>query len=272
MNAIGIRQGRLSPPPDRSLRRFPYDSWHGEFAHAQACGFDAIEWLFGADGHAVNPVWSDDGRLEIAGCVRATGVRVQSLCADYFIAHPLFRVSREARQHRAAVLMQLIAAAAQVGVTLIVLPVLEESAIESPADEDHLLEALSEPLENAMATGVHIALEADLRAADCVRLVERARCAALGICYDTGNAAATGADLADDLHLLAPHLLEVHIKDRQTNGGVSVPLGEGNADFDRFFAAAAAVGYSGPFVLETPPGDHPLESAASHLAFVRSRQ
>ena len=219
----------------------------------------------------MNPVSSGKGRSEIAARVRATGVRVQSLCADYFIAHPLFRVSSEARQRRAAVLTRLIAAAAEVGVTLIVLPVLEQSALQTAADEDHLLDALSEPLESALARGVRIALEADLRATDCVRLVERARCAAMGICYDTGNAAARGADLAEDLHLLAPHVLEVHIKDRRKNG-VSVPLGEGDADFDRFFAAAAAVGYSGPFVLETPPGDHPLESAASHLAFVRSRQ
>ena len=271
MNAIGIRQGRLSPPAGGSLRGFPHHSWHREFEHAHACGFDAIEWLFASGDHTVNPVWSDEGRSEIAGRVRATGVRVQSLCADYFITHPLFRVSSEARQCRAAVLTQLITAAARVGVTLIVLPVLEASAIQTLEDEDHLLDALAEPLERASATGVRIALEADLGAADCLRLVERAQCAALGICYDTGNAAARGADLAEDLHLLAPHVLEVHIKDRRRNG-LSVPLGEGDADFERFFGAAAAVGYSGPFVLETPPGEHPLESAAAHLAFVRSRR
>ena len=271
MNAIGIRQGRLSPPPGGSLRAFPHQSWPREFDYAHACGFDAIEWLFGADDHTRNPIWSDDGRSAIAGRVRGTGVRVPSLCADYFIAHPLVRVSGEERQRRVAVLMHLIGAAAEVGVTLIVLPLLEESALQTLTDEVHLFDALSEPIASAAANGVRIALETDLPAEDCVRLLERAASARVGICYDTGNAAARGADFAEDLHLLAPDVLEVHIKDRRRNGR-SVPLGEGDANFERFFSTAAAVGYRGPFVLETPPGTDPLESAATHLAFVRSRQ
>jgi len=48
-----------------------------------------------------------------------------------------------------------------------------------------------------------------------------------------------------------------------------VPLGQGAVDFAAFFAALAALPYTGPVVLETTPGTDYAEAAQRHLAFVR---
>ena len=53
-------------------------------------------------------------------------------------------------------------------------------------------------------------------------------------------------------------MFNVHIKDR-LRGGTTVPLGTGNADFGRIFAALARTGYRGNYILQTAratDGDH----------------
>jgi L-ribulose-5-phosphate 3-epimerase len=259
MNAVGIRQGRLA------------SAWEDEFAHAAACGFETIEWLFSAQGYETNPVWTDPGVDRIRELMDSTGVIVRSLCADYFISLPFFRVTDDARTRSISVLSTLIARSGQAGIRTIVLPALEGGEIRSPAECSQLLAALAPLLDIAGEQDVCLALETELPAAEGLRLVESAGHQALGICYDTGNAAAKGYELCREMQMLGRHVREVHIKDRRLHGP-SVPLGRGATDLDGFFKTARVEKYSGAFILETPPGDDPLGMAAAHLAFVRERQ
>lgn len=263
-------QGRLSPPVLGRLQAFPWSSWEEEFTRARECGFDIIEWLFEAERYEQNPIWTESGLNRIRKRIAATGVQVRTLCADYFMAHPFFRVSEHERAQSVAVLTSLITRAATVGVRTILVPVLEASEIRTDAEKVELLSSLSEPLSLAADHGIRLGLETELLADEYRDLIEQGNHAALGVYYDTGNAAAIGYDVITDLVTLNPFLCGVHIKDRR-RGGPNVPLGQGDVDFMNVFRVLAKVGYSGPIVLETASGADFLSIASRHLKFVKDR-
>jgi L-ribulose-5-phosphate 3-epimerase len=271
-NPIGIMQGRLSPPVSFRLQAFPTGAWQEEFARARLCGLDTIEWLFEADdgrGHSYleNPLWSNAGRAEICRKVDETGIQVKTCCADYFLPHPFFRVTQAERLESIAVLNQLIANAALVGVQSILLPVLEISEMRTADEKALLLESLKGPLDLAAQMNICLGLETELPPEQYLALVEDAHHSALGVYYDTGNNAAQGHDIAADARKLGARLVGIHVKDRK-RGGSSVLLGQGDADFHGFFAVVKEAGYRGPIILQTAFGANYLEIASRHRHYV----
>jgi hexulose-6-phosphate isomerase len=91
---------------------------------------------------------------------------------------------------------------------------------------------------------------------------------ALGIYYDLGNATSHGYNPSKDIRKIGQFLVGVHIKDRKVGGG-SFPLSEGDTDFMGGFQALIEIGYEGPFILETPRGVDPVDTARKHLDFVK---
>jgi L-ribulose-5-phosphate 3-epimerase len=266
---FGIMQGRLSPPGARP-QSFPFDSWQTEFRRAQAYGFDLIEWLFAAADYERNPIWTQAGLADIQQCITATGVSVTSICADYFVDHQILRVPPGERRRHLQVLNELIERAAQLKAPVIVLPVLEAGELREAADDAILLDSLMEPLSLAHSRGVTLALESNTPADRYLNLIRQAAAPALSICFDTGNRVAHGLDIVADIHLLAPHVSEVHIKDRLLKGP-NVPLGEGAAPLHGFLEAVTSGPFSGPFILETTVGDDYESHAKRNLSFTRSR-
>ncbi len=250
------------------LQAFPWSSWRGEFDRARACGFDAIEWLFEAERFEENPLWAQTGVDEINRCVRASSIPVSSVCADYFMAHPFFRVSSAARTESVRVLERLIARAASVGARTVLIPVLEAGEVRTTEEGDVLLEALRRPCEAAGRAGIRLGLETELPASEYLALVENGGHPSLGVYYDTGNAAAKGFAIENDVAMLGARLVGVHVKDRPL-AGASVPLGRGAASFAPFFEALRSARYSGPLILQSTSDDDYLAAARAHLAFVR---
>ena len=270
MNPIGIMQGRLSPPATFRLQAFPWNSWQQEFENARQCQIDLIEWLFEADDYDKNPIWGEEGIQAIKKQVAASGTRVLTCCADYFMPHPFFRVSEMERKESIRVLNQLIRNTAQVGVRTILVPVLEICEIRTPAEKDQLLESLREPLKIAEEEGVILGLETEMLAPDYLALVKEGGSSRLGVYYDTGNNAAQGHDITADASILAPYLVGIHVKDRKL-GGSTVLLGEGDADFDGFFQVVRRAGYTHPVILQTAFGHDYLGIARRHTHFVATR-
>lgn len=264
---LGIMQGRLSPARERP-QSFPSDSWQEELARARSFGFELLEWLFTAAGYERNPIWSSEGVAIVRERVKASGLRVESICADYFVAHPLVRMPDPERSQHIQVLNALIARAAELGSRVIVVPALEEGDVYGPDDIAALAGALRGSLSLAKAEGVTLALESNMPADRYLELVSAAPL--LGICFDTGNRTAAGLDIVSDIAHLARHVRVVHIKDRLL-GGPNVPLGTGAAPLDAFLAALVDAAYSGPVILETTVGENYAAHARRNLDFVRSR-
>lgn len=269
MNPIGIMQGRLSPPHSQRLQAFPWNSWEQEFAYAREQRLNYIEWLFEAEEYERNPIWTQEGVRRINELVQAQGVAVNSVCADFFLAHPFFRVPSDERAASIRVLKRLIRQAAHIGVKIILIPVLEVAEIHSEIDAALLVDAMRDCLPSAHECGIHLALETELPADQYKSLIMDIGDDHIGVYYDIGNAAAQGYDTAQDIRHLGPLLRGVHVKDRILRGS-SVPLGEGSVDFAACFSALREIGYSDSLVLQTFFESDFLSYAKHHIKFVRS--
>ncbi len=93
--AIGIMQGRLSPPEDNRFQSFPRSSWREEIARARVAGLDYIEWIYDDYGSPVNPITSEDGIGELAALKAKYGLGTPAICADWFMDFPLVRCTEE---------------------------------------------------------------------------------------------------------------------------------------------------------------------------------
>ncbi len=200
-----------------------------------------IEWLFEAERFEENPIWTDGGVTRIRALAEEHGVDIRSVCADYFMAHPFFRVPETERRRSVDVLRRLVERAAAVGVRVVLVPVLEISEIRTPDEEETLAAALEECLPAARACGVRLGLETELEAPAYAAFAERFGGASVGVYYHIGNEAACGYDQERDLERLGLLVCGVHVKDRPL-GGVNVPLGCGAADIPGALAALVRAG------------------------------
>lgn len=265
---VGVMQGRLSPRPPGKLQEFPWSSYAAEFPKAARLGLHSIEWIFEAPRYEENPIWTEAGREEIRGLVAATGVRVQSVCADYFMVHRLAGESPAALAHHRDVLADLIVAAHAVGADRILIPLLETSAVETPELKREVALSLRSAVPLAERYGVTLGLEMEIPGHEYAKVIESVGSAKVRAYYDTGNSTAQGLDIAEDIEPLLPLLHAVHIKDRVKGGG-SQPLGTGDTNFQEFFPRLLRAGFKGDFVLQHYFDEHPELEVERSLSFVQ---
>ena len=263
-------QGRLSTSASGRIQEFPHDTWQREFALAADCGFDAIEWVFEADRHSDNPMWTAGTLSRIEKVAAESGVRVSSICADYFMAYPLTAADVAARRSAVQVLGRLVEHGAHVGVERIVIPLVDSAAVRTPAELDWLEESLSTVIGRAAEAGVELALETELGAPALDGFLRRFEPPGPSVVYDLGNSAALGYDAPRDLRALAGLITEIHVKDRVRGGG-TVPLGAGDADLPAAFATLRDIGFAGLCVLQGAPGPRgrEVETVRGYLRLVR---
>ena len=269
VNPIGIMQGRLSPPMPGRLQAFPRGTWQQEFERARAIGFDCLEWVFEADEYEQNPLWRESGVKKILELQTRHQVAVKTVCADYFMIHPLFRGLAAERSRSVAVLQRLIEQASRIGTKVILIPVLEEAEIQSRSELEQLAESVGECLPLARAGNLRLGLEAELPGEEYLQLIDFLHSPQVCVYYDTGNNAARAHDLGQDIRLLGSRIGGMHLKDRKRGGG-SVMLGTGDADFGAVLEALRAVAYRGPLILQPAFGADFLGDARRNLDFIRA--
>ena len=265
---IGVMQGRLSPRPEGKLQEFPWRSYREEFAKAARLGLHSIEWIFEASRFDENPLWTESGREEIRELTAVSGVRVQSVCADYFMAHRLAGESSLSLAQNRDVLAELIVAANAVGADRILIPLLETSAVDSTELKREVVVSLRSAVELAERYGVTLGLEMEIPGGEYAKLVDSVGSPRVRAYYDTGNSTAQGLDIAQDIIPILPVLHAVHIKDRVRGGG-SKPLGTGDTNFHGFFPALLRAGFRGDFVLQHYFEADPELEAERSLSFVQ---
>jgi hexulose-6-phosphate isomerase len=255
---IGFKQGRLSPLVPASFQPFPWEHWRDEFPAAQQSGFPLIEWMLDHPRHAENPVMTPHGRAEISELCRAHGIRVRSLTGDLFMQAPFWQAEGGERSQRLRELDAVIEACGAAGITMIVLPLLDNGSLHSRVEEDVLVGELVAREPALRHHGIRILLESDYGPAELARLVARLPVTAFGINYDTGNSASLGWDCGEELAAYGDRIVSVHLKDRIKGGG-TVPLGTGSADLPKVLGMLVKRGYTGGYILESAratDGDH----------------
>lgn len=258
MNPIGVMQGRLLPKYQGRYQAHPVGYWSSEFAIARRFGLDCIEFILDFNEAECNPLLRDGGLDEIHAAVERSGVRVLSVCADYFMERPLHSPDEALAAQSIAVLRRVLRAGRALGVSDIVIPCVDHASLSNRDDRQRLVAALQTVLDAAEEAGINLSLETDLAPHAFGELLacfeDGAR---VTVNYDIGNSAALGYDLEEELDVYGSRITDIHIKDRQWGGG-PVMLGSGAADFQKFFRKLAEFDYRGPFVMQAYRDDEGL--------------
>jgi len=222
---MGIIQGRLLPPVNNFIQKFPEGDWRNEFELLEDMGLTHIEWLVTEERFEDNPLFTKDIRdLPIA----AFGLDVMNnsgIAEGKFFQDHMFPIAE-------AVLGQ--------GYNKLSLPLLEASSMRFGGRKQ--IRAYLHNLLRRYPT-LEVSLELDLFwAEDILDLVDHDR---LFVTYDIGNLTGVTAE-GVTFDWWRPHreFLEtlyyagkidcIHLKDKNY-GGVNVTPGEGRAPFKEIF-------------------------------------
>lgn len=250
---IGIMQGRLVSPVSERIQAFPRENWVEEFPRAAAAQLDSIEWIYDVYGEDVNPLCTDEGIAHLREISDKHGVVVRSICADYFMDKPLVRASTAELAERLEKFEWLLEQCHKANIMRVVLPFVDQSAINTAAEGKSVAEALWRILPIAEGFGIEVHLETSLDPDAFRMFLASVLHPSLKVNYDSGNSASLGYHPSDEFAAYGERIGSVHIKDRQYGGG-TVPLGTGSADFQAVFAGLKALDYTGDFVLQVARG------------------
>lgn len=255
---IGFMQGRLSPQIDDKIQAFPWPFWRDEFPLAQALGFARLEWTLDHDDLAANPLMTAEGQAEIRALSAGHDIAVSSITGDCFMQAPFWKATGVARAALVEEMADVIRAGAAVGATIVVVPLVDNGAVETPDEEAALAEGLAALTPLLRETGVRIAFECDYPPTRLASFIADFPADVFGINFDIGNSASLGWTPREEIPLIAPRMINVHVKDRVL-GGTTVPLGQGDADLPTVFELLKQAGYEGFLILQTAraaDGDH----------------
>jgi len=244
---IGIMQGRLSKPIGNQIQSFPKYTWRYEFEKASKCGFEFIEWVF--DLYENNPIFDNETIKEIGFLSEKHRVKINAVCGDFFMEKKLFHVSEFELKKNVSVLKNLIKRCHDLDIKILEIPLVDSSSLRNDNDKEQLTQGLHGVLPLAEENNVQITLETDLPPSSFKELLTKFNHPNIKANYDTGNSVALGYNTQEELVKLEPWLANIHIKDRVYQAD-TVPLGDGNTNFDLFFETLSRIKYEGDLIIQ----------------------
>ena len=260
--------GRLSKQIDGKIQTFPIDTWREEFKKAAKCGFELIEWIFDTQK---NPIMDKEEIKEMEFLSNEFGVKINAVCADYFMEKKLFNVSNVETSENLNVLKELINKCQDLEIKILEIPLVDSSSLKSNQDKVQLIENLEKILPVAEKNDVKLTLETDLSPDSFKELLSRFNHPNIKANYDTGNSASLGYDVQEELKAFGSLISNIHIKDRKFHGN-TVPLGNGDTNFDLFFSELKKINYTGDFSIQgarEEPKTKPEDTCKKYLDFVK---
>ena len=247
---VGFMQGRLCAQVGGRIQAFPWDEWELEFPRAQALGLRLMEWTLDQEGLRENPLLTPRGQARIRRLGELHGLAVASLTGDCFMQAPFWKAQGVERTALQTDFMEVAAACGAVGISMVVVPLVDNGALANRAQEDLLVDFLLAHRPDFKRHGVSVLFECDFAPPELARFIGQLPAREFGINYDIGNSAALGYAPAAEFACYGTRVQNVHVKDRVL-GGTTVPLGTGNADFKTVFAELAKLHYGGNYILQT---------------------
>jgi L-ribulose-5-phosphate 3-epimerase len=258
---IGFMQGRISPMVDGKIQAFPWNHWQDELPLAQELGLGLLEWTIDQERLHENPLMHEDGRKTIRELMDKCSLSIPSLTGDCFMQAPFWKAEGSRRVELLRDFDAVVEACSALGVEFIVVPLVDNGCLDGQIQEDDLVAILEEMVPSLRERCVRVVFECDYKPSELARLMERFDPSVFGVNYDIGNSAALGFDPQEELLCYGERILNVHVKDRLL-GGATVPLGTGNADFEKVFASLGALGYRGNYIMQTARANEGLHAAA----------
>ncbi len=261
-------QGRLLPKYNGRYQAHPVGTWQDEFPIAAELGLDCIEFILDHNDCKKNPLMTKSGRQQIQSVSERTGVRVLSVCADYFIESPLHSNNEKSARQSTEVLVELLNASVELGIKDIVVPCVDQSSIRDEHLRDRFAEVLLSIVPEAERCGINLCLETDLNPSQFEKLLNVLDAPRVTVNYDIGNSAALGYDYTSELSAYGERIRDIHIKDRGLGGG-SVTLGSGNADIPGFFEYLNHFNYQGLFIMQAYRDDEGISVLKNQLDWLK---
>lgn len=265
---IGIMSGRLSTQIDNKIQSFPYKTWRDEFFLAEKCGFDSIEWIFDL---YPNPITTDEGINEIKKLMNESHIKINSICCDYFMENLLFNMPSFDIDKNLEMLKKLISQCNKLEIKNLEIPLVDSSSLKTNENQEQFVLNLKKVLPIAQQNQVFLTIESDLPPNNFKNLLESFDHPYIKANYDTGNSASLGYDVKNELELLEPWISNIHIKDRLLHGS-TVPLGNGDTDFQLFFSTLSKINFDGDLVIQGARLDKyetPVDTCKKYLNFVK---
>ena len=258
MNKFGVMQGRLLPKFNGLYQAHPVDYWQDEFYIAKDIGLEVIQFILDFNLSFKNPLLYKGGIDLIKNHIDKSGVIVDSICADYFMAAPIHSNNKNESTNSLIVLEELIINSSKIGVTDIIIPCVDQSTLVNNESKDLLITNLNKVLETLEMYDTNLSLETDLPPKDFIELISQFDSKRIKINYDTGNSAALGFNVEEELETYGEYISNIHIKDRRFNEGPCL-LGEGDVQFKYFFNKLSNIDYKGSIIFQAFRDDEGIE-------------
>ena len=179
---------------------------------------------------------------------------------------PFFSEYLKIRNQAVGMLWEIISVSKKIGITQIELPMIGDCTLDTPEKISYfskLVDSLSGFLKG---NGVELLLELSLGPEDLLEILPYFSIDVVKVNYDMGNSAYWSHDAEEELNLYGDRIANIHIKDC-TPQDYSVPLGEGNVNFDLIFKKLKELGYDKDFILQTCRGDNDVDLAKTFKLF-----
>ncbi|HYO81177.1 MAG TPA: sugar phosphate isomerase/epimerase [Bryobacteraceae bacterium] len=153
----------------------------------------------------------------------------------------------------------------QLGARVMLLPFFGKGAIEAQGEQERVGDVLRNVAPEAERAGIILGLEDTISAEANVRIMDRARSAAVKTYYDVGNSTRAGFDPVREIEWLGrKRICQFHLKD---NPGY---LGDGSIRFPDVLRAISRIGFEGFANLETDSPSKQVEpDMKRNHAFIR---
>lgn len=234
------------------------------FRAARDAGYASVQYNMACSGLLSLPeTVSDEVADDVARGARDAGVAIAAVSATYNMIHPDMAQREAGRRAFAAIAAQ----AQRMGTSLLTLctgsrdakdqwryhP--ENASKEAWAD---LIAEFEEIIPVAERAGVHLGIEPELGnvVSDAItarRLLDEMRSDRLSIVLDAANLFEVASPahvrrlIEEAVHLLGPHIIMAHAKDRTADGGFCA-AGKGIIDFGHYIRTLQAAGFDSDFV------------------------
>ena len=147
-------------------------------------------------------------------------------------------------------LKKVIDAANEIGIELIVIPLVDNGSLSKKIEVQNLLKICKSLKKYLQKTKIKLVFESDFNPKALQRFIKNFDKKYFGINYDVGNSAALNYNIDEEFNLYGNRIYNVHIKDR-IKFGKTVRLGNGNANFLKLFKNLKKIKYAGNLILQT---------------------
>lgn len=264
---IGFMQGRLVKSLNNQIQCFPKSSWVEEFKIAEKIGFGLMEWIF---DYYDNPILNEKQKIDFS--CKEYHIKINSICADFFMTHKLFSESESELENNLNILKKLIENSNEIGIKIIEIPLVDTSSIKTTVEKAQFCSNLEKIIPITERNNIILNLEVDLPAIELRNLISSFSNQLVRANYDVGNSTFLGYNVVHELTMLKELISNVHIKDRLI-GGQTVPLGTGNVDFDSFFSTLSKINYKGDLIIQGARENEdlidPSKTCLNYLNFVK---